>query len=51
MEFKNAVPVWAEKYVGERNIQLEFCTEIDFAGEKWDLAVAADNVYRVRING
>lgn len=51
MEFKNAVPVWAEKYVGERNIQLEFCAEIDFAGEKWDLAVAADNVYRVRING
>jgi len=49
--FKKAIPVWAEKYVGERNILLSFTTEVDFQGKFSEIKVAADALYRVYING
>ena len=49
--FKKAVPVWAKEYENERNILLEFTSDIDFSGESAKIRIAADALYRLYVNG
>ena len=51
MFFKRAVPVWAKELVSDRNIMLCFETQIEYGGEKAEIHIAADTIYRMYING
>lgn len=51
MKFENSVAVWAEKYQNSRNILLDFSAELNYSGEKAEITIAADAIYRVYVNG
>ncbi len=52
VEFKKAVPVWADGLEREMNINLLFCGEVDFDGNSSAvLRITGSSLYTVKING
>ncbi len=51
MYFNKAVPVWAKEYTDDKNIVLSFESELDFKGQKAEIKIAADALYRLMVNG
>jgi len=51
MNFIAAKPIWAKEYVDEFNIMLTLRANVSYLGGKYELAAAADNFYRLFING